>query len=71
MISVVILGAGNVATHLFHAFYKAENIVVNQWFNRNLKSNDYEVFARLYKVILYFVNKLLISCAPMKTFIFI
>jgi len=41
MISVVILGAGNVATHLFHAFYKAENIVVNQWFNRNLKSIDF------------------------------
>ena len=43
MISVVILGAGNVATHLFHAFYKAENIVVNQWFNRNLKSIDFKV----------------------------
>ena len=41
MISVVILGAGNVATHLFHAFYKAENIVVNQWFNRHLKSIDF------------------------------
>ena len=43
MISVVILGAGNVATHLFHAFYKAENIVVNQWFNRNLKSIDLKI----------------------------
>lgn len=41
MISVVILGAGNVATHLFKAFNKAENIIVNQWFNRNLKSIDY------------------------------
>ena len=41
MISVVILGAGNVATHLFQAFYKAENIVVNQWFNRHLKSIDF------------------------------
>ena len=41
MIPVVILSAGNVATHLFHAFYKAENIVVNQWFNRNLKSIDF------------------------------
>ncbi|WNH09772.1 Rossmann-like and DUF2520 domain-containing protein [Thalassobellus suaedae] len=38
MISVVILGAGNVATHLFKAFNKADNIIVNQWFNRNLKS---------------------------------
>lgn len=41
MISVVILGAGNVATHLFKAFYKADNIIVNQWFNRNLKSIDF------------------------------
>lgn len=38
MISVVILGAGNVATHLFKAFNKADNISVNQWFNRNLNS---------------------------------
>lgn len=36
MISVVILGAGNVATHLFKAFNKAENISVIQWFNRHL-----------------------------------
>jgi len=38
MISVIILGAGNVATHLFKAFNKAENIVVNQWFNRSLNT---------------------------------
>jgi predicted short-subunit dehydrogenase-like oxidoreductase (DUF2520 family) len=37
MISVVILGAGNVATHLFDAFNKAKNITVVQWFNRDLK----------------------------------
>lgn len=37
MISVIILGAGNVATHLFKAFNKAENSVVNQWYNRSLK----------------------------------
>ncbi len=36
MISVSILGAGNVATHLFKAFSKSDNIVVNQWFNRSL-----------------------------------
>jgi predicted short-subunit dehydrogenase-like oxidoreductase (DUF2520 family) len=41
MISVVILGAGNVATHLFKAFNKAENIIVNQWFNRHLKTIDF------------------------------
>ena len=35
MISVVILGAGNVATHLYKAFNKSENTIVNQWFNRH------------------------------------
>ena len=40
MISVVILGGGNVATHLFKAFHKAENVVVNQWFNRTTKPID-------------------------------
>ncbi len=34
MISVIILGGGNVATHLYKAFYKAENVVVKQWYNR-------------------------------------
>lgn len=38
MISVTILGAGNVATHLFKAFSKANNITVKQWFNRNIDS---------------------------------
>lgn len=37
MISIVIIGAGNVATHLFKTFQKAENVTVLQWFNRNLK----------------------------------
>ncbi len=41
MITVNILGAGNVATHLFKAFNKAENIVINQWFNRNLETIEY------------------------------
>ena len=36
MISVVILGAGNVATHLFRAFQKANDITVVQWYNRDL-----------------------------------
>lgn len=40
MISVVILGAGNVSSHLFKAFNKAENIIVNQWFNRTIKAID-------------------------------
>lgn len=38
MISVVILGAGNVASHLFNAFDKTDKVIVKQWFNRNIKS---------------------------------
>ena len=37
MISVVILGAGNLATHLFKTFKKAKSVTVAQWFNRDLK----------------------------------
>ena len=40
MTSVVILGSGNVATHLYKAFSKAKNVSVNQWFNRSLKTID-------------------------------
>jgi len=36
MISVVLLGAGNVATHLFKAFNKADNVNVCQWYNRKI-----------------------------------
>ncbi|WP_100611357.1 Rossmann-like and DUF2520 domain-containing protein [Confluentibacter lentus] len=36
MISVIIIGAGNVATHLFKAFQKTEQISVKQWYNRHL-----------------------------------
>lgn len=38
MISVIILGAGNVATHLFKAFEKSENIQIKQWYNRSIKN---------------------------------
>jgi predicted short-subunit dehydrogenase-like oxidoreductase (DUF2520 family) len=38
MISVVILGAGNVASHLYKAFKKSDAISVTQWYNRNLNS---------------------------------
>lgn len=34
MISVVIIGAGNVATHLFKAFNTAEQVLVAQWYSR-------------------------------------
>ncbi len=36
MISVTLLGAGNVATHLFKAFKTSNQITVKQWFNRNI-----------------------------------
>ncbi len=43
MISVVILGAGNVATHLFDAFDKTNKVAVIQWYNRNIESlNSYK-----------------------------
>lgn len=38
MISVVIIGAGNVGSHLFKAFDGAKNISVKQWYSRNLSS---------------------------------
>ncbi|WP_027127141.1 Rossmann-like and DUF2520 domain-containing protein [Gelidibacter mesophilus] len=38
MISVVILGAGNVATHLYKTFNKTDDIRVNQWFSRKISS---------------------------------
>jgi predicted dinucleotide-binding enzyme len=37
MISVIILGAGNVATHLYKAFNTAEHIVIKQWYNRSIE----------------------------------
>lgn len=40
MIKVVILGAGNVATHLFKAFYASEDVTIVQWYNRHLKAID-------------------------------
>ena len=38
MISVVLLGAGNVATHLYKAFSEAENVSIVQWYNRTRSS---------------------------------
>lgn len=37
MIRVCLLGAGNVATHLFNAFKNAKNVNIVQWYNRDLK----------------------------------
>ncbi|MEW4922616.1 DUF2520 domain-containing protein [Algibacter sp. 2305UL17-15] len=36
MISVTLLGAGNVATHLFKTFNNSNQIAVKQWFNRSI-----------------------------------
>lgn len=38
MISVVLLGAGNVAHHLFKAFSASENVQVKQWYNRSIRT---------------------------------
>ncbi|WP_435131852.1 Rossmann-like and DUF2520 domain-containing protein [Formosa sp. A9] len=38
MISVVLLGAGNVATHLYKAFKSSDSVTVSQWYNRHLSS---------------------------------
>lgn len=38
MISVVLLGAGNVASHLYKAFSKSDEIAVKQWYNRSFET---------------------------------
>lgn len=37
MISIALLGAGNVGTHLYRAFKKAANVEVLQWYNRSIE----------------------------------
>jgi predicted short-subunit dehydrogenase-like oxidoreductase (DUF2520 family) len=36
MITVTLMGAGNVAQHLYHAFSASEKVHVQQWYNRHL-----------------------------------
>ena len=38
MIKIVILGAGNIGTHLFQNFEQSEAVEVVQWYNRSLES---------------------------------
>lgn len=38
MISAVLIGAGNVGTHLFKAFNKAADVKLLQWYNRSLEN---------------------------------
>ncbi len=56
MISVVLLGAGNVASHLFKAFNNAEHVTINQWYNRTLDTiskhkNQVEIIDDLSKLV--------------------
>ena len=37
MISVTLIGAGNVAQHLYKAFSISQKVLIHQWFNRDLK----------------------------------
>lgn len=52
MITVSIIGAGNVATHLFKAFSKTKTVSVKQWYSRDLNKissfkNKVEIVADL------------------------
>ncbi len=52
MISVVLLGAGNIATHLYKAFQKSDKVVIKQWYNRHLEAiqafkNEVEITDRI------------------------
>ncbi len=38
MVSIVLLGAGNVATHLYTAFQQTPKVVVKQWYARSLSA---------------------------------
>ncbi|MEO6348144.1 MAG: NAD(P)-binding domain-containing protein, partial [Aquaticitalea sp.] len=63
MISVVLLGSGNVATHLYKAFRKAKNVLVVQWYNRHLETlqtfkNEVEITDSINSIIpadVYFI----------------
>ena len=55
MISVVILGAGNVATHLFRAFKKANGVTVVQWYKWYVKLGMVVNFF-LYPITFFFIR---------------
>ncbi|NAS29985.1 DUF2520 domain-containing protein [Flavobacteriaceae bacterium R38] len=38
MLTVTILGSGNLATHLFKALNASEEVIINQWYSRNPKT---------------------------------
>ena len=48
MLSVILIGAGNVASHLFNAIKKSESASIIQWYNRTIDTikpfqNDVEI----------------------------
>ena len=48
MIKVVILGSGNVGTHLFKAFKNNSKFEIKQWYSRNLKDiSQYSGFVKI------------------------
>ena len=48
MIKVVILGSGNVGTHLFKAFKNNSKFEIKQWYSRNLKDiSQYSDFVKI------------------------
>ncbi|GGG51368.1 Rossmann-like and DUF2520 domain-containing protein [Bizionia arctica] len=63
MISVSIIGSGNVATHLFKAFTKTKSVTVKQWFSRDISKissykNDVDViddFSKLTEADIYII----------------
>ena len=42
MTKIVLLGAGNVGTHLFRALQNKEDLQLIQWYNRSLNSLEKE-----------------------------
>ena len=40
MITITLIGSGNVATHLYKAFKNCADVSVNEWFSRDLKAID-------------------------------
>lgn len=66
MITVVLLGAGNVASHLYKAFKNTDEVTVKQWYNRSLKAiesykNDVEITNNLNELTLADIYILAVS----------
>ncbi len=63
MITVLLIGAGNVATHLYKAFSASEKVSVTQWFNRHQETlesykNEVEIiddFSKIKEADIYII----------------